>query len=75
MKAKFQDLISFCEKVGWDKGISELEKNVYRDEILQAELFAGNYLQRKQAMKLSKIITKKNITIFKLKKYKKDNNL
>ena len=75
MKATYQDLINFCNNVGWDKGIQVLETIVFRDEILQASLFAGNLLQRKQATNMSKTIIQKIKTIAKLKQYRKDNNL
>jgi hypothetical protein len=69
--ADFQMLIDMCEKVGWDKGIAGLEKIVLTNENLQASLFAGDYNQQRQAQKLSKTIIQQNMTIAKLKQYRK----
>lgn len=54
--ANFQMLIDMCEKVGWDNGISQLERIVLRNENLQAVLFAGTPSQVKEAQKLGKTI-------------------
>lgn len=73
--ASFQMLIDMCEKVGWDKGISSLEKIVLTNENMQASLFAGDYNQQKQAQKLSKTIIKQNLSIGRLKQYRKERGL
>ena len=73
--ASFQILIDMCEKVGWDKGISSLEKIVLTNENMQASLFAGDYNQQKQAQKLSKTIIKQNLSIGRLKQYRKERGL
>ena len=73
--ASFKELIEMCNNVGWDKGIESLERIVLANENLQAELFAGNYNQQKQAQKLSKVITQQNFTIAKLKQYRVEHNL
>ena len=73
--ASFKELIEMCNNVGWDKGIESLERIVLANENLQAELFAGNFNQQKQALKLSKVITQQNFTISKLKQYRIDHNL
>ena len=73
--ASFQMLIDMCEKVGWDKGISSLEKIVLTNENMQASLFAGDYNQQKQAQKLSKTIIKQNLSIGRLKQYRKERGI
>ena len=73
--ASFQMLIDMCNKVGWDKGLESLEKIVYTNESMQASLFAGDYKQIKQAQKLSQTIIQQNITIGRLKQYRKERSL
>lgn len=73
--ASFQMLINLCEKVGWDKGIASLEKIVLTNENMQASLFAGDYNQQRQAQKLSKTIIQQNISIGRLKQYRKERGL
>ena len=73
--ASFKMLIDMCEKVGWDKGITELERIVFQNENMQADLFAGTPSQVKQAQKLSKIIIKQNISIGRLKQYRSERGL
>ena len=70
--ATFDTIVEMCNEVGWEKGISELEKETYKLEILQADLFAGTPAQIRQAIKLSSKITKQNHTIARLKQYKHD---
>jgi hypothetical protein len=70
-EASFGQLIEMCEKLGWETGISVLEKINYQAECLQAELFAGDYNQIKQAQKMAKTIIKQNFAIAKLKEYQK----
>ena len=71
--ATFQDLIDMCEKVGWGKGIRQLESIVFKHESIQADLFAGTPSQVKQARRLSKKIIQQNLTISRLKEYRKNN--
>ena len=73
--ANFQTLIDMCEKIGWDKGIKSLENIVHGNENLQADLYAGDYHQQRKAVKLSQTIIKQNITIGRLKQYKREHNL
>jgi len=73
--ASFQMLIDMCEKVGWDKGITNLEKIVLTNENMQASLFAGDYNQQRQAQKLSKTIIQQNMSIGRLKQYRKERGL
>jgi len=68
----FQSLVDIAIFVGWDKFISHLEKTVYRNEIVQADLFAGTPSQVKEAVKLSKTIIQQNNTIARLKEYRKE---
>ena len=74
-EASFQLLIDMCNKVGWDVGIKTLKKIVLHNENLQAELFAGNPYQQKQAVNLSHTIIKQNLAIGHLKQYRKEHNL
>ncbi len=67
--ASFQMLIDMCNKVGWDVGISQLEKIVLQNENMQASLYGGTPNQIKQAQRLSKIIIQQSFTIAKLKQY------
>ncbi len=64
-----------CNKVGWEKGIEALEAVVTANENAQAYLFAGDAGQINQATRLSQTIIKQNLTIAKLKEYKKQNSL
>jgi hypothetical protein len=73
--ASFQMLIDMCEKVGGDKGIASLEKIVLTNENIQASLFAGDYNQQKQAQKLSETIIQQNMSIGRLKQYRKERKL
>jgi len=73
--ASFQMLIDMCEKAGWDKGIASLEKIVLQNENMQASLFAGEYNQQKQAQQLSKTIIQQNLSIGRLKQYRKERRL
>jgi hypothetical protein len=73
--ASFQMLIDMCNKVGWDKGLQILEKNVYANENMQASLFAGEPNQIRQAQKLSQTIIQQNMTIARLKKYRSEYSL
>lgn len=73
--ASFQMLIDMCEKVGWDKGISRLERIVLQNENIQADLFAGTPTRVKQAQKLSKTIIQQNISIARLKQYRSERGL
>ena len=73
--ASFQMLIDMCNKVGWDKGIQNLEKIVYTNENMQASLFAGDPSQIKQAQKLSQTIIQQNMTIARLKQYRSEHSL
>jgi len=68
-------LIDMCNKVGWDKGLQSLEKMVYTNENMQASLFAGDHNQVRQAQKLSQTIIQQNLTIGKLKQYRKEHSL
>lgn len=72
-KVTFNMLVDMCNKVGWDKGIKALEKETFKLENLQASLFGGSQSQVKQAIKLSKTIIRQNLTIAKLKDYKREN--
>jgi hypothetical protein len=74
-EATFQQVIDMCNKVGWDKGVSELEKIVNQTENMQAYLFGGTAKEIKKAQELSQVIIAQNFTIAKLKQYKKDNNI
>ena len=69
-EATFGQLIAACEKIGWDKGIKYFEKQTYNLENFQADLFAGNLDNQKQAQKLSITISKQLIAISSLKKYR-----
>ena len=73
--ASFQMLIDMCNKVGWDKGIQNLEKIVYTNENMQASLYAGDHNQIRQAQRLSQTIIQQNITIAKLKQYRSEHSL
>jgi len=73
--ASLQMLIDMCNKVGWDKGLQSLEKIVYTNENMQASLFAGDHNQIIQAQKLSQTIIQQNITIGRLKQYRKEHSL
>lgn len=73
--ASFNMLVDMCKKVGWDKGIKALEKIVIANENTQAYLFSGDYNDHKKAQKLSKTIIQQNITIGRLKHYRKENKL
>jgi len=73
--ASFQMLIDMCEKVGWDKVIASLEKIVLQNENMQASLFAGEYNQQRQAQQLSKTIIQQNLSIGRLKQYRKERGL
>jgi len=73
--ASFQELIDMCNTVGWDVGISYLEKIVYKNEIIQADLYAGTPSQIKQAQRLSRTIIQQNITISRLKQYRSEHGL
>jgi hypothetical protein len=74
-QAKFKDLINLCNKFGWDNIISELEKIVLHYENIQAHLFSGTPQEVRQAVKLRKTIIKQNLTIAKLKEYRKKHGL
>ena len=73
--ASFQMLIDMCEKVGWDKGVASLEKIVLQNENMQADLFAGEYNQQRQAQRLSKTIIQQNLSIGRLKRYREERGL
>lgn len=70
-EATMNQLISMCNKVGWDAGIAALEKIVLANEHLQADLFA-NPETVKDAQRLSKTIIKQSITIGNLKRIRKE---
>lgn len=72
-EADFGMLIDMCNKVGWDKGIASLEKIVAGNENAEVWLMENN--QFKNAHKLRLQIIKQNISIGKLKHYRKENNL
>lgn len=72
-QATFKDLISMCERVGWDEGIKALEKQTLKLESMQADLYAGTLKQVRKAVKMSKAITKQNIAIGNLKEYRRKN--
>jgi len=72
--ASFQMLIDMCNKVGWDKGLKTLETMVSANENMQASLFAGEPSQIKQAQKLSQTIIQQNLTIGRLKQYRKEHS-
>jgi len=72
-EATFQMLVDMCNKVGWERGIKALEEESLKFERLQADLFAGTPAQMKQGMELSRKIIKQNLTIAKLKQYKREN--
>ena len=74
-EVSFQMLIHMCERVGWDKGISQLEKIVSNNENMQAALFAGTPSQINQAQKLSKTIIQQNLSISRLKRYRSERGL
>lgn len=63
-------LVDMCNKMGWDRAISELGRIVLQNENIQAELFAGTPSQVRQAVKLSKTIIQRNITFGRLKQYR-----
>jgi hypothetical protein len=71
----FQKLVLVAETIGWDTLMGNLEKIVWQNENLQADLFAGTPSQVKQAQKLAKTIIQQNNTITRLKQYKTDNGL
>lgn len=73
--ASFKMLIKMCEQNGWENGINYLKQIVYKTELRQADLFAGNFAQQKEARKMSKTIIRQNITIAKLNEYRKEHNL
>jgi hypothetical protein len=73
--ASFKMLIDMCNKIGWDVGISQLEKIVLQNENMQASLFAGTPNQIKQAQQLSKTIIHQNLTIGRLKQYRSERGL
>jgi len=73
--ASFKMLIDMCNKVGWDKGLQSLEKMVFSNENMQASLFAGEPNQIRQAQKLSQTIIQQNLTIGRLKQYRKEHSL
>jgi len=73
--ASFQMLIDMCNKVGWDKGLQSLEEIVYTNENMQASLFAGDHNQVRKAQRLSQTIIQQNLTIGKLKQYRKEHSL
>mgnify|MGYP003526678099 CR=1 FL=1 len=73
--ASFQLLIDMCNKVGWDDGIKSLEKIVLQNENAQEYLYGGESRQIKQAQNLSKTIIQQNITIGRLKQYRKERGL
>lgn len=70
--ASFKQLITVCEKAGWDRGLSGLEAMVRKNEVLQADLFAGDYAQQRAAQRLSQTIIRQNITIARLRQYRID---
>ena len=72
--ASFKMLIDMCNKVGWDKGLQSLEKMVCANENMQASLFAGDPAQIRQAQKLSQTIIQQNLTIGRLKQYRKEHS-
>ena len=72
--ASFQMLIDMCNKVGWDKGISSLEAIVRQNENAQAFYF-GDYETISKAQSLTQTIITQNLSIAKLKQYRKDHNL
>ena len=72
-EATFGMLIDMCKKVGWDKGINALEKQILSLEDYQADLYAGTPSQVSQATKLSQKIIKQNIAVGNLKRYKREN--
>lgn len=74
-EATFQMLIDMCNQIGWDNGISGLEKIVLQNENMQANLFAGTPEQVKEAKKWGKVIIIQNTTIGRLKQYRKDHDL
>ena len=74
-ESSFQELVNMCNQVGWEKGIASLEAIVTANENAQSYLFAGDAGQVKQATRLSQTIIKQNLTIAKLKEYKKQNSL
>lgn len=71
----FGELIEMCNKIGWDKGIKILSDIVFKNETIQAYLFAGDYNQQMQAQKLSETIIQQNFTIARLKKYREENKI
>jgi hypothetical protein len=68
----FQKLIELADMIVWDALIGNLEKIVWQNENLQADLFAGTPSQIKQAQKLSKTIIQQNNTITRLKQLRKE---
>jgi hypothetical protein len=70
-EVSLNDLVSTCNKYGWEKVIKELEKTTFSLEILQANLFAsGSRADAKKAAKIGLTITKQNFTIARLKELK-----
>jgi len=72
-EATFGMLIEMCNKVGCDKGIKALERQILQLENYQANLYSGTPSQVSKATRLSQTIIKQNIAIGNLKQYKCDN--
>lgn len=68
--ASFELLVEMCDKVGWDAGIKSLEKIVMANENAQAYYFGAPETIRK-AERLTKVIIAQNMTIARLKEYRK----
>jgi uncharacterized coiled-coil protein SlyX len=63
-EATLADLVSLCEKQGWEKTIAHLEKITLRMEDLQASMYAsGMPSQVRKAVKMSATIARQNIAI------------
>lgn len=71
--SSMKELVKMLDTVGWDKGISALEKIYKANENLQADLYS-NPETVSDAAKLGITISQQGLTIARLKKMQQENS-